>query len=238
MRAAYATRSPTFTSVTPSPTASTIPAPSTPRPDGNGCGYRPVRKYTSMKLRPMASCLTRASPGPGGGSSTSTYSITSGPPTRCMRMALVLIVALMMLSLNSGRCPGLQLQLRQHQMRRRQIRCARHVMHVASAYQGVDVRLMRLRRHRIAQENHAIDQAFHQQGTDLQVAAKRAGMLALDRQAQFIDQAATGSARGRQLAALQKLQVFARQGDHVIFFLVVGNQGDACFHDGSVRLGI
>jgi hypothetical protein len=38
-----ATRSPACRSVTPAPTSSTTPAPSPPRPLGNGRGYRPVR---------------------------------------------------------------------------------------------------------------------------------------------------------------------------------------------------
>src|SRR5579859_5729795 len=44
----YATRSPFLTFVTPSPTASTMPAPSRPSVNGIcGAGYNPDRKYLS-----------------------------------------------------------------------------------------------------------------------------------------------------------------------------------------------
>src|ERR1700761_1186371 len=42
-----------------------------------------------MKLTPMAVCLIRTCPAPGGGNSTSSYFITSGPPVSWIRMAFM-----------------------------------------------------------------------------------------------------------------------------------------------------
>jgi hypothetical protein len=47
------------------------------------------------KFRPIACWRTRASPGPGSPTSTSTYSSTSGPPVRAMRIALAIILFLL-----------------------------------------------------------------------------------------------------------------------------------------------
>src|ERR1044071_1953333 len=41
-----------------------------------------------MKFTPTAECTTRACPGPGSGTGTSTYCRTSGPPNRSNRIAL------------------------------------------------------------------------------------------------------------------------------------------------------
>src|ERR1700759_1532251 len=47
-----------------------------------------------MKFRPTACCLTRASPGPGSPTCTSSQVSTSGPPVLWMRMALVMLCLL------------------------------------------------------------------------------------------------------------------------------------------------
>src|SRR3954454_3347848 len=46
-----------------------------------------------MKLRPTACWRMRTSPGPGAGTSTSSYTRASGPPTLCTRTALVMTVS-------------------------------------------------------------------------------------------------------------------------------------------------
>src|SRR5882672_727030 len=84
----YATRSPTLTWVTPAPIASTTPAPSLPIPEGRAILYRPERWYTSRKFSPQALWRTRASPGPGSPTWTSSHFMTSGPPCWWMRIAL------------------------------------------------------------------------------------------------------------------------------------------------------
>ena len=45
-------------------TASTVPAASIPASTGRSALYKPVRKYTSMKLTPLAAIFTSACPGP------------------------------------------------------------------------------------------------------------------------------------------------------------------------------
>ena len=49
---AHATRSPTAKPLTPSPTASTVPAPSAPGTCGNGIGYTPDRSYDVPEIHP------------------------------------------------------------------------------------------------------------------------------------------------------------------------------------------
>src|SRR5882757_678988 len=46
-----------------------------------------------MKLRPTACWRMRTSPAPGAGTSTSSYTRASGPPTLCTRTALVMTVS-------------------------------------------------------------------------------------------------------------------------------------------------
>src|SRR4029453_6842890 len=46
-----------------------------------------------MKFRPTACWRMRTSPGPGAGTSTSSYTKASGPPTLCTRTALVMTVS-------------------------------------------------------------------------------------------------------------------------------------------------
>src|SRR5947207_666691 len=78
---AYATRSPTCTSVTPTPSFATTPAPSAPFVNGiDGGLYNPLRTYVSTKFTPDTWISTNASPGPGSGTATSSYFKTSGPP--------------------------------------------------------------------------------------------------------------------------------------------------------------
>src|SRR5216684_3502565 len=77
----YATRSPTLKSVTASPISATTPAASAPGISGvDGQGYRPLRKYVSMKLTPIARCTMRTSPRPGLAVSSAVHSSASGPP--------------------------------------------------------------------------------------------------------------------------------------------------------------
>ncbi|MNR64529.1 hypothetical protein D3C85_1872040 [compost metagenome] len=59
-------------------------------------------------------------------------------------------------------------------------------------------------------------------------------MLALHFQAQLVDQAAAGGAGGRQDAGLEEIDILAGQLNHVVFFLVVGDQGNAGFHKASI----
>ncbi len=73
------TVSPSFTLVTPGPTASTIPAPSCPRTTGTGYGMVPSMTLTSEWQSPAALRATRTSPGPG--SLRVTSSITTGRST-------------------------------------------------------------------------------------------------------------------------------------------------------------
>src|SRR5262249_30662168 len=78
---AYATRSPTRTSVTPSPTVLIVPAPSSPGVRGSGAAFdNPDQKKMSKKFSPAAAILTTASPLPAIGAGTSSYFNTSGPP--------------------------------------------------------------------------------------------------------------------------------------------------------------
>ena len=76
------TSSPTWTSVTPSPTAVTTPAASWPVPAGNAtmAGMNPMRSFQSKGLTPDALTGIRTWPGPGCGHSTSATVSTSGPP--------------------------------------------------------------------------------------------------------------------------------------------------------------
>ncbi len=67
MKLVDATASPVANPVTPVPSSSTVPAPSLPGVIGNEALYTPLRKYTSMKLTPVASIRTSTCPGPGTG---------------------------------------------------------------------------------------------------------------------------------------------------------------------------
>src|ERR1700761_324545 len=84
-----------------------------------GALYRPVRKYTSIKFSPIASCLISASFGPGSGVGTSSHTMTSGPPFACMRIAFVTS------SLHTSQClqqePTWILQRQQQAFRRQPI---------------------------------------------------------------------------------------------------------------------
>src|SRR5690349_23901870 len=67
-----------------------VPAPSFPSSTGvSGALYRPVRKYTSIKLTPAASTFTSACPGFNSGSGTSLYFRFSGPPTGSATIAFI-----------------------------------------------------------------------------------------------------------------------------------------------------
>src|ERR1700733_13332953 len=60
-------------------------------PDGNGCGYRPVRRYTSAKFRPIALCCSNTSSAPGAPTSICSHLSTSGPPCSLSRIALAMV---------------------------------------------------------------------------------------------------------------------------------------------------
>src|SRR5690606_2102430 len=66
--------------LTSAPTAETVPAASLPIVTGDSALYRPVRKYTSMKLTPAAATSMTTSCGPGTGVGTSSSTRRSGPP--------------------------------------------------------------------------------------------------------------------------------------------------------------
>jgi hypothetical protein len=103
---------------------------------------------------------------------------------------------------------------------------AHHVVDVAGAHQGVDVRLVRLRRHRVAQEDHRVDPAFGQARADLQVAAQRAAEQAFHLEAGLGDQARAGGAGGHHVAAGEERREVTRERDHQVFLGVVRDQGD------------
>lgn len=69
------TWSPTWTPVTPSPSASTVPATSMPGVCGSVTGIgpcmKPARMLASTGLKDVAATRTRTSPAPGTGCSTS-----------------------------------------------------------------------------------------------------------------------------------------------------------------------
>ena len=74
------TRSPTETWPTPSPTASTIPAPSWPGVTSSQPLIMPARNFQSVGLTPALTSRTRTSPGPGSGTSRSTSRRTDDGP--------------------------------------------------------------------------------------------------------------------------------------------------------------
>src|SRR3954453_22436258 len=86
------TLSPSLNRVTPSPTATTSPAPSLPGMKG-GSGrnwYLPASISTSTYCTPRAAMRTCTSPGPGGGGSgTSRNASTSGPPNASHTIAFI-----------------------------------------------------------------------------------------------------------------------------------------------------
>src|SRR5205814_946004 len=65
------TGSPTATSATPSPTSTTVPAPSCPSTAGTGWRSVPLDSDRSEWQTPAAASRTRTFPGPVGGSTTS-----------------------------------------------------------------------------------------------------------------------------------------------------------------------
>lgn len=73
------TPSPGATCVTPSPTETTVPAPSWPRTAGTGTRIVPLVRDRSEWQTPAAASFTRTWPGPGSGRSMS--AISSGEPT-------------------------------------------------------------------------------------------------------------------------------------------------------------
>src|SRR5437588_3924295 len=72
---------------TPSPTVSTIPAPSAPRIRGFGTEGRPLRTQTSRWFSEAARRPISTSPGPASGAGASSYRRTSGPPSSWIRTA-------------------------------------------------------------------------------------------------------------------------------------------------------
>jgi hypothetical protein len=74
------TWSPSATLVTPSPTAVMTPAPSWPSTAGGGCGIVPFMHDRSEWHTPVASILTRTSPGPTSTSSMSSRISSSASP--------------------------------------------------------------------------------------------------------------------------------------------------------------
>src|SRR6266478_8588208 len=86
--------SPMLNCVTPSPTATTSPAPSLPGMNG-GSGrnwYLPASISTSTYCTPRAAIFTCTSPGPGGGGSgTSRKASTSGPPNASHTTAFIAV---------------------------------------------------------------------------------------------------------------------------------------------------
>src|SRR5215472_731858 len=83
------TGSPGSKPLTPSPSASTTPAPSAPRMRGLGTDGRPFRIQTSRWLSAEARRRTSTSPASGLGSGTSSRTSTSGPPSSWMRTARI-----------------------------------------------------------------------------------------------------------------------------------------------------
>ena len=78
------TESPTAKRVTPTPTASTVPATSQPTVNGGGpitlAMPPPARVFQSTGLTPAAATRTRISVGNGSGTGARPTSSTSGPP--------------------------------------------------------------------------------------------------------------------------------------------------------------
>src|SRR5256886_16065808 len=81
------TRSPGSKPLTPSPSASTTPAPSAPRMRGFGTDGIPLRIQTSRWFSAEARRRTSTSPAPGSGSGPSSSTSTSGPPSSWIRTA-------------------------------------------------------------------------------------------------------------------------------------------------------
>jgi hypothetical protein len=88
------TRSPTSKRVTPSPSASTVPATSQPTVNG-GSPMRPpeARVFQSTGLTPAAATRTSTSVGAGSGIGTSTTCRTSGPPSSSWRIVRIVVMA-------------------------------------------------------------------------------------------------------------------------------------------------
>jgi hypothetical protein len=74
--------------VTPSPTASTTPAPSCPRPPGSGCRIQAGAVIHVDEIQADRMVAHARLAGPGSPTSTSTISITSGPPVRACGLLL------------------------------------------------------------------------------------------------------------------------------------------------------
>src|SRR6266540_5143882 len=83
------TRSPGSKPATPSPSASTVPAPSAPRIRGFGTEGRPLRTQMSRWLSAEARRRIKTSPGRGSGSGTPSTTSTSGPPSSWIRTASI-----------------------------------------------------------------------------------------------------------------------------------------------------
>src|SRR5690606_38548103 len=136
------TSSPSFTVVTPGPSASTTPAPSLPSTRGSGkvCPGTPRRTHTSRWFTPQARTATRTSPGPGTGSGRSSNSSLSRPPcsrttTACTRpllaapelgLALVDVRREALACVRAREQPGLQLAFEGQPVLERHLRAALH----------------------------------------------------------------------------------------------------------------
>lgn len=105
-------------------------------------------------------------------------------------------------------------------------------MNVASADQRIDVRLMWLWRHGIAQKHHGINLSDGQARADLQVTAHRTAQHAFDFKSDFGVKPSTGRAGRYQVTAGKELGELLGQRNHVVFLVVVRDQGDV--HTGMV----
>ena len=109
-------------------------------------------------------------------------------------------------------------------------------MDVADAQQRIDVRVVGVLAERVDEEKDRRDPAFGDLRGDLRVTAERAGEHPLDMEADlFVDEAAR-RACADEVIALQDIDMSFCKGDHLVFFVVMGDESDGFAFGGQCNL--
>jgi hypothetical protein len=118
------------------------------------------------------------------------------------------------------------LQMGQQDARGGHVGRTRHIVNIAGAHKGVDVRLVRLGGHGVAQKHYRVNLAGGQPCAYLQIATERTAQEAFHTQAHLRLQAAAGGACGDQAVLAQQRREVAGQGNHAVFHSIMSDQGD------------
>src|SRR5690625_4770985 len=114
----------------------------------------------------------------------------------------------------------------QNQVCRGDVGGKRHVVHITSAHQCLDVGVVRVLVERIDKEEHRMHIAGNDLRGNLRIAAQRSAEHAFHRQTGFILDEFAGGAGADQVELRQGLPILYGEGDHVGLFAVMSDDCD------------